>query len=292
MREFEEYNPITVTIYYMSLVCISMFTMNPILHILSFTAGLIHFSMSKAEHKMSAHIFFILIGLILSIIRPIFSHNGATVLFVVNDNPITKEAFIYGINSAVMVVGVLYLFRVFSTVMTSDRLLYLFGSLSPKMALVLSMGLRYMPMLRNQRRITANAQTALGINKDDNAIDRIKARMNVFSATLSWGLENGIITADSMAARGYGEKKRIRFTLFTFSKQDFIIISLTIIFTGFILAMLGKGAFDTTFYPLFKMAEPDIFAILGYTAYGILLMIPVIYKIVGNIRWKLLMSEI
>ena len=205
MRDFSEYNPITVAVYYLSIVVIAMFTMNPILHFIAFIGGIMHFCLQKTDHKAGTHIFFLLIGVILSFIRPIFSHNGATVLFVVNDNPITKEAFMYGINAAVMVVGVLYTFRVFSVIMTSDRLLYLFGSFSPKTALVLSMGLRYIPMLRFQRRITAQAQTALGINKDDNAIDRIKGSLNIFSATLTWGLENGIITADSMAARGYGE---------------------------------------------------------------------------------------
>ena len=292
MRRFSEYNPVTIAFYYLSVVVISMFTMNPILHILSFIGGIVHFSLIKSENKIRTHIFFILIGIILSFVRPIFSHNGATVLFVVNDNPITKEAFIFGINSAVMVVGVLYIFRTFSVIMTSDRLLYLFGSFSPKTALVLSMGLRYMPMLRHQRRITADAQTALGINKDDNAIDRLKGSMNVFSATLSWGLENGIITADSMAARRYGEGKRSRFSLFRIHAYDIFIIVLTIILILPVYILMGKGCFDTDFYPLFEMAEADFLTNAGYCAYGILLLIPVIIRIAGEIRWKFLMSKI
>ena len=292
MRNFEDYNPVTVALYYLSVTGITMFTMNPILHVLSFLGGVVHFSMVKQKHKLSTHMMFLIIGLILAIIRPVFSHNGATVLFVVNDNPITQEAFIYGINSAVMVVGVLYLFRVFSCVMTGDRLLYLFGSFSPKTALILSMGLRYMPMLRHQHRITADAQKALGINKDDNVIDRIKGSMNVFSATLSWGLENGIITADSMAARGYGSGKRTRYTLFGFSRQDLVIIFVTLGLTVFVSVMLGKGEFFTEFYPVFRMNPVKGMALAGYAAYGALLLIPVFFKIAGIIRWKYLMSEI
>ena len=292
MRRFEDHNPVTVSVYYLSVVCIAMFTMNPVLHLIAFTGGMIQFSMIKSEHKLPTHIMFILIGLILAFIRPIFSHNGATVLFVVNDNPITKEAFLYGLNSAVMVVGVLYIFRVFSSVMTSDRLLYLFGGLSPKTALILSMGLRFIPMLRHQRRITANAQKALGINKDDNAIDRIKGSMNIFSATLSWGLENGIITADSMAARGYGEGKRTRFTLYRFSSGDAVLMLITAFLTITIFIFMGFGKFETVFYPLLTMYGPDIWTVIGYTAYGILLIVPLVIKIVGNIRWKYLMSEI
>ena len=292
MRDFKEYNPITVFIYYAAVVIVSMFTMNPVLHIISFVGGVLQFGMQKTNDRVRTHIWYIIIGLILALIRPLFSHNGATVLFLINDNPITKEAFIFGINSAVMVVGVLYLFRVFSEIMTSDRLLYLFGRVSPKTALILSMGLRYIPMFRHQRKITADAQTAIGINKDDNAIDRIKGGLNVFSATVSWGIENGIITADSMAARGYGEGKRSYFSPIRFKKRDLIMILITVTALVPIITALIHGSFDTFFYPLFTVAEPDVFAYLGYLSYSILLVIPILLKVLENFRWKYLMSKI
>ena len=292
MRDIKEYNPITVFIYYMSVVAVSMFTMNPLLHLISFAGGFIQFVMLPAKGKIRTHFWYILLGLILAVIRPLFSHNGATVLFIINDNPITKEAFIFGLNQAVMVVGVLYLFRVFSEIMTSDRLLYIFGRVSPKTALILSMGLRYIPMLRNQRRITADAQTAIGINKDDNAIDRIKGGLNVFSATVSWGLENGIITADSMAARGYGEGKRSNYYDIRFKKRDGAVILLTVLALVPIIIALITGSFDTVFYPLFKVAEADTIAVLGYVSYGMLVIIPMILKLLEIFRWKYLMSKI
>ena len=292
MRDFKEYNPITVFIYYASVVIVSMFTMNPFLHIISFIGGMVQFIMQKTNDRLRTHMWYLILGLILALIRPLFSHNGATVLFLINDNPITKEAFIFGINSAIMVVGVLYLFRVFSEIMTSDRLLYLFGRVSPKTALILSMGLRYIPMLRRQRKITADAQTALGINKDDNAIDRIKGGLNVFSATVSWGLENGIITADSMAARGYGEGRRSHYSSIRFKKRDLVVIIITLICLSPIILALIKGSFDTVFYPIFKVAEADIYALFGYISYAVLLMVPVALKLMENFRWKYLMSKI
>ena len=292
MRDIKEYNPVTVFVYYMSVLVVSMFTMNPLLHIISFVGGFIQFVILPVKNKLSTHIWYLLLGLILALVRPLFSHNGATVLFIINDNPITKEAFIFGINSAIMVVGVLYLFRVFSEIMTSDRLLYLFGRVSPKTALILSMGLRYIPMLREQRRITANAQKAIGINKDDNAIDRIKGSMNVLSATVSWGIENGIITADSMAARGYGEGKRKSFSTLKFKKRDAIVIGITVLCLVPIVMAIACGSFDTVFYPLLKIAEPDTINIIGYVSYVVMILIPIILKLMEKFRWKYLMSKI
>ncbi len=292
MRDFKEYNPVTVFVYYAAVVAISMFTMNPILHIISFVGGLLQFMMQKTDDRVRTHIWYLILGLILCFIRPLFSHNGATVLFLLNDNPVTQEAFIFGLNSAVMVVGVLYLFRVFSEIMTSDRLLYLFGRVSPKTALILSMGLRYIPMLRHQRRITRDVQTVLGINKDDNAIDRMRGGLNVFSATVSWGIENGIITADSMAARGYGEGKRSHYSTLRFKRRDAIVITITSLCLAPMLIALIKGSFDTVFYPLFYIADPDIYAYFGYISYIILIMVPIILKLMESFRWKFLMSKI
>lgn len=292
MRDIKDYNPITVFIYYISVVLVSMFTMNPVLHVISFSGGILQFSMLRCRKAAKTHIWYLCIALILAFIRPLFSHNGSTVLFILNDNPITKEAFIFGINSAVMVVGVLYLFRVFSEIMTSDKLLYIFGKTSPKTALILSMGLKFIPMLRHQRRITADAQTVIGMNKDDNVIDRIKGSLNVFSATVSWGLENGIITADSMAARGYGSGKRSVYSRFVFKKRDLILLLIIVLCLISIITVMVRGGFETVFYPDFIMKETGADAITGYVSYTVLILIPIVLKILENFRWKYLMSKI
>lgn len=292
MRKFKEYNPVTVAFYYLTVVMVSMFTMNPVLHLFTFFAGFIQFTMQKVNKKAVTHMFFFALGLILALIRPLFSHNGATVLFAINDNPITLESFMFGVNSAVMVVGVLYLFRVFSNIMTSDRLLYLFGSLSPKAALIITMGLRYIPLLRAKNREIHNAQTAIGINRDDNVIDRMKGRLNVFSATVSWGLENGIITADSMAAREYGKHKRTRFSIFSFTAGDIIILALITALIMTTIVSLAFGRYDTVFYPYFEMAESTGLGISGYITYAILAMMPVAIDSAESIRWKYLVSKV
>lgn len=86
--------------------------------------------------------------LLVAVTNPLFSHNGVTPLFYLNGNPVTLEAFVYGAAIAVMVVGVMLWCRCYSAVMTSDKFLYLFGRAIPKLALVLSMALRFIPMFK------------------------------------------------------------------------------------------------------------------------------------------------
>ena len=50
-----------------------------------------------------AYYFFLF--LLLAVVNPLFVHNGETILFFMNDNPITLEAFFYGMIVAVMIIA-------------------------------------------------------------------------------------------------------------------------------------------------------------------------------------------
>ena len=230
--------------------------------------------------------------LILTVINPLFSHNGKTVLFVINDSPVTLESLIYGAVSAGALVAVLYLFRTFTELMTRDKLLYVFGSFSPKTALVLSMGLRYIPLFKDRARKISDSQRALGLYKEDNIFDKVKSDMRVFSILITWALENGITTADSMSARGYGKRRRTYFTLFRFGKNDALMLILILLLTSFMVVVMLSGALDFTFYPLVAFENPTPLSLSAYTAYGILSALPIIIETEERLRWKFLQSKI
>lgn len=94
----------------------------------------------------------------IAVINPLFSHNGVTPLFFLNGNPVTLEAVLYGLDIAVMLVAVLYWFKGYNHVMTSDKFLFLFGRAIPRLALVLSTALRFVPLLKVQIRRVSRAQ--------------------------------------------------------------------------------------------------------------------------------------
>lgn len=114
---------------------------------------------------------YLFIFIITALLNPLISHNGKTVLFVLNDNPITLEALLFGINSAGMILAVLLWFRCFSKIMTSDKLLYIFSAFSPKAALILSIALRYVPLFFKKRREISDSAKGMGIFKADNVPD-------------------------------------------------------------------------------------------------------------------------
>ncbi len=292
MRFFSEYNPIAVAIYYLAVVVIIMFCMNPILIFLSLLGAITLFTMQSVGSSKASHFAFFVLFLITAIINPLVSHNGVTVLLVMNNSPITLEAVLYGICAASMIIASIYWFRSFTIVMTDDKLLYVFGKLSPKLSLVLSMGLRYVPLFAAHAKKTRDAQKALGVYNEDNIIDKTKSSVRVFSVMVTWALENGIITADSMSARGYGVTKRTHFSIFKFKKSDLILLVSSLLLFGLTLVSIGAGALDFEFYPSIKMAKTSALSIIGYLSYALLAFLPTFIDAKENIKWQFLRSKI
>lgn len=292
MRGFGELNPAVLMIYYLCVIGTAMFCMNPAVIVISLAGAFALFVTLDKKHSIKLHISFFMLFLILALINPIWYHNGVTVLFVVNDSPITLEALMYGIFAAAMIISVLYRLRTFTMIMTADKLLYVFGKLSPQLSLVLSMALRFVPLIRTQTVKVRNTQKALGIYREDNVADTLKGEMRIFSIIATWALENGIITADSMEARGYGEHRRTGFSIFRFRKVDTVFLVICLALTAVFAAAVISGAADFDFYPAMSAIRLDILSVAGYAAYFILSFLPCILEWKEELRWKYLISRI
>ena len=280
MKPIEKYNPAVLFLYFLLLASIAMFATNPVMVGIAFAAMNLTAVSYTRDGLGRAYLFFFVIFILTSLANPIFSHNGVTVLLVVNDNPITLEAVLYGVMTGIMILSVLLLFRVFGTLMTSDRLLYIFGRAFPKLGLLLSMKLRFVPLFGRQRRKIENTQRTLGLYKNENAIDNIKGKLSVLSAMTTWGLENGIVTADSMSARGYGIKRtRTSFSMFRFERSDAMMLTLIIISCGFIFLGIAMDRLKTDFYPRMQLPPFSLYAIMCYVIYAGLAFLPLAAKI-------------
>ena len=113
MRGFRELNPAVIAVYYLCVIGTAMFIMHPVIITLSLVGAVTLYITIDKKRKAGLHVSFFLLFLILAVINPIWYHNGVTVLFVVNDSPITLEALLYGVFAAAMIISVLYRFRTF-----------------------------------------------------------------------------------------------------------------------------------------------------------------------------------
>lgn len=292
MRRLEDHNPIVITIYFLAMNLVLMFSQDPVLLLIGAIGALTYFLLRNKENTLSSHLFYLALFAVLTVINPLVSHNGKTVMFVINDSPITLEATVYGAVNAGIIVTVLYLFRSFSSIMTRDKLLYVFGKLSPRLALVLSMALRYVALFREKAHRISESQTALGLYKNDNIIDKTKSDLRVFSILITWALENGITTADSMSARAYGKHRRTYYSIFGFRLCDGIMLGIILLCTSLTLIGMALGALDFAFYPSIVSADPTALSVIAYTSYAILAILPTITETEERLKWKYLQSKI
>jgi energy-coupling factor transport system permease protein len=263
-----------------------MFNQNPIYQLLSLTTALCLFPLLSKKPSLSTKLFYLLLFLLLTILNPLTYHNGQTILFVLNNHPITGEATLWGFSSSCLILSVLLRFRLFSDIMTSDRLLYVLSFLSAKAALVLSMALRYIPLLRTQWKKIADAEKGMGLCREDSLVEKIRGSLHRFSVLAGWSLENGIITADSMEARGYGVGKRSRFALFQFSFSDILFLILTLLFFFLTLIALISGAFSFQYYPALSFPKRGFLFYAGLISYFMLAFLPIFTQGVQQLQWK------
>ncbi len=286
-----DYNPWAVFVCLAGIVGIAMFAINPVMQALCLCGGLLYFCITISD-GYKTHLWYLLLFVLCTFINPLFNHNGKTVLLVINDRPFTFEALLFGLLLAAMIVSVLYWFRVFSAIMSAERLQYLCGRLSPKAALLLSLTLRYIPLYKRQLNKTRAAQQALGQYSEEKISDRLRGGFGIFSIMTTWALENGIITADSMTARGYGSGRRTRFVPYAWHKRDIILLILSLLLIGSTVSGLINGAGNFEFYPSLRVPEITAEAVLTWSVYGVLVLLPSLIELKETVKWKYLMSKI
>ena len=289
MKRFDELNPVVIAAYYIAVIFVTMFSMNPIIIAISLLSSVLCCCLyAKTGRKM--YLFSLILFLVLTVVNPLISHNGVTVLFYLNSRPITMEATLYGLGAAATVTATLYRLRALTRDFTSDRLLYLFGRISPKLALLTSMALRYVELFKHRWRRIQDSQRALGLYRDGNLIDAVRGRMRVLSILITWSLENGIVTAQSMDARGYGSRRRSFFAIYRFRVVDLILLLLILAFTGVGIAGIMSAKFS--YYPAIHAELFSPLSVAGYIGYAILGVLPIIINTKEAIRWRTLRSGI
>ena len=288
MKSFERLNPLAAALYYLCVLGLTMFSMNPLLIVLSLLSSVLTCMIGRAV-KLRGHIFALLLFLVAAVLNPIIVHKGATVLFYLNDRPVTLEAALYGVIAAMMLCASLYWLRSLSGVFSADKVMYLFGRFSPKLALLLSMSLRYVGLFKLRWRRIGDSQRALGLYRDGNLIDAVAGRARVLSISITWTLENGIFTAESMEGRGYGSGRRTSFAPYRMHASDAAFMLLTAVLT--VVAAVGAAQTRAVYYPDLSFDPRSPWGIAGAAAFGLLSLLPVILDIKEAIRWRILLSR-
>lgn len=292
---FSKLHPTVNFIFFAFVLALSMFVMNPVCLALSLVCALVNAVYLNGIKTVKLCLKFILpMVLLVIIINPVFNHQGVTILtYFPWGNPLTLESIVYGTASAALLSSVVLWFSVFNSVITSDKLVYLFGRIIPSLSLVLSMSLRFVPKFSAQLKNVRNAQRCIGRDiSDGSVLNRIKNGIRIISIMLLWSMENAIETADSMKSRGFGLKGRTAYSIYKFDRRDLIVLIIVALLGVSVSVAVIAGVIDFYYFPLIKGNLTDIMSIATFFLYGILMLIPTILNAGEGIKWKRLRSAI
>ncbi len=292
MREFERFHPIVNLVYFALVMGMTMFWMHPIFLACSLLASFTYLWVIEGKNAGIFLIKLLPLALIAILINALFHHRGSTILgYFQNGNPLTLESIVFGASASMMILATILWFRLFHRLMTSDKLLFLFGKTVPKLSLLLSMILRFIPRMISEFQEIHHGQQALGI-REEGLWKRVKSLGNALLTEVSLAFENSIEISMSMKMRGYQEQKRSYFSIFRFHQKDFwLLIIIFVLFVCIVMAVL-QGVLYYRYYPTIQMNSCGIVEKLIIMCYGLLLYLPLVIEIRESVRWKRLRSKI
>lgn len=286
---FKSLHPVTNLIFFLFTFILSLTSTNPFLILLCFIGAIIYdVKLQKGTALNYILRFVIPLIVFITVFNSIFSHYGVTVLFVMkNGNNFTLEAIIYGLVTGVKMGSMLLWLDCCNEIITSEKIIYLFGNISPKLALVISMVLRFIPLIRAQSQEIVKAEKGIGVDvTSKNFFKKIATASRRLSILVSWTLERGIDTTDSMKARGYGLKGRTSYGNYVFMHIDGIISLLCLMATAVLFAC--KNKLETYYNPVIIIPKSDTVAIVSIIFFAVVLMTPIVFDLTEEKKWLIL----
>ena len=289
---FSGFHPAVNLAFFLAALGMTMLIQHPVYLLISLVSGcvyLLYLQGRKAFYRQVGYLLPILV--MTAVLNPMFNHEGVTVLYwLPNDNPITLEAVCFGLASAVMMGAAIVWFNCCNTVFTSDKIIYLFGRVIPALSLLISMTLRFVPRFKNFLQHVLRTQRAM--HKPENKKEQLQQALSAFSATVSWAMEQSIVSADSMKSRGFGLGGRTAFSIYRFEKRDGAALGLlALLCTGASVPHL-LGWMGWTYYPSLTGQLLGPVQVLAYLFYGGMCNLPLLIDLLEDRKWNALRSKI
>ncbi len=289
MTYFTYLHPMTKALYHGLLFLCIMIVFNPLTMILALI-GLLMMAKTMGEQSIKGYGgFFGFFAATIVLINFVFNHRGAHVLFYFLDRPMTLEALLYGITSAMMIICTILLFQNVTRCISTSEFLYLFSGTAPGLGILVSMTCGFFQLFTERGKEIQQAVKMKNIDMGSGTLkERSMAGMQIMHVLIALTLENALVTVLSMKTRAYDLRKRTNGLIFRLRLRDGLFIGLTVILSGSLILAWITGYYSMTVYPSIDMTFEGGNAAVFYIVYGLLLLMP-FYR-AGSYKKKLQMQ--
>lgn len=284
MDRFSKYNPNSTFLFFLFAFVLTVVIMHPLYLAVSLLCAFLYNAVLSGSRAVSLLLKFILpLVMFVAVFNFAFSHYGDTQLFYLFGIAFTLESLVYGLCQGLMLGSMALWFSNYSRVITSERLLCVFGKFAPNTALLLSSVFSFIPRLENNYKQISDARLNIDSKKS-----KLMRSVNIFSAVVTMTLEQSVTLGDSMKARGFSSKRRA-YSKYRFNIKDLALI----VFTGVTaVVVIAFKLFGKLYFYVDPVVETAEFNALPFVFYLIFLLMPVIIDGLENIRWNVLKQKI
>ena len=171
--------------------------------------------------------------------------------------------------------------------------MYLFGKISPKLSLLLSMVIRFLPQLAGYWHQVRTAQHGLGKDMNQGSFrQRGRHFIVILSSVIGLSLENAVQLSDTMKSRGYGLFPRTSFSLYRFEIRDAVLLTYIWLCGGCIAVAFLTEQLDFYYFPAMTPLTFQLSDVWYYTPFFLLYGLPLFLLGKEVITWRALRSRI
>ena len=273
---FEKCHPAVNFLYFTTVIAGMIVFQHPIFLLISFACA---FAYSIKRNGWKALVFnSVLIPLVVAyaFYYSSYNHFGVTVLQQNSiGNNITLESLVYGFVLGFVVAGVLIWFSCVYSVFTTDKVVYLFGKVSPRLSLFLAIILRMVPRIKKEARKINTAQRGIGRGANQgNVFRRLRNSIRILSMLITWTIDSLTMVSESMRSRGSSLRGRKAFSIYRFDNRDraYVIGNFACLTIVFMAVMLKQT--DILYDPRIIMNPITSMSYLFYIGYAVFCLMP------------------
>lgn len=285
---FERCHPAVNLLYFTAVLTGTLVFRHPLCLLISFLCAFVYSVMRGGQRALIFNVGLLPPVILFALYYASYNHFGVTVLRqnAVGNN-ITLESLVYGLVLGTAAAGVCMWFSCVYSVFTTDKVVYLFGRISPRLALFLAILLRTVPRTKRemQRMHTARCGIGRGV-KQGTLLNGFLNGVRIFSMLITWLIEALSAAAQSMKSRGSRLRGRKAFSVYRFDDRDrgFAIVlfsCLTLTAMGWFLGMTA-AVYD----PQIRVVWPEGVSVLFYLGYLALCLLPPVLELWTAYRFR------
>ncbi len=285
---FEQCHPAVNLLFFVPVIVASAVFSDPVCIVISFVCA---FAYSVRRNGVRAVVFnsvLIALSALFTLYYASYTHFGATVIgknFI--GNRITLESIVYGASLGLRISAVIMWFSCMFSVFTSDKVVYLFGRVSPRLSLFLTVLLRTVPRIKKDAGRINSARRGAGRGAGQGGIlRRISNSLSVFSATVTKTIESLAVSSDSMRSRGSGLRGRQAFSLYRFDNRDRAYVVAMFAAASATACGAALGITKMIYDPKIIPPQITLVSLMTYAAYLIFCLMPLALDLFTEYRFS------